>query len=289
MNADFPASQNIAALYDQLSRFIVWMNFLKFRGRIASLTIHKTLHIPPNSQKLYDKNNQAEYLNDVVFQKALPGDHPTVLDAGCGFGGTIFRWYSQKPGKYTGFSLSPYQLNIARQQAEKRRISSQCQFLLKNYEEPIDYKYQIIIAIESLVHASNLERAITNLMQALLPGGKLIVVDDMLVEDMELGDPDLILLKRCWSLSQLGTQEQYSLIFKANRLKLIDQKDYTGQVRITAENKLNRKKAVLQWLLKVIPCKDFRFIVNAYLGGFALEELYRRKKVKYILMIGQKE
>ncbi|OGB67128.1 MAG: hypothetical protein A2Y94_13140 [Caldithrix sp. RBG_13_44_9] len=288
MNADSSTNKSVATLYDQLSRFMVWQNYFQFCRRITSLTIHKTLHIPPGIKNLYDKKNQGEYINDVVLQSALPGDYPIVLDAGCGFGSTIFRWYSKKPGKYVGYSLSPFQVDKARREAARRGISSHCQFFLKSYDDPIAEKYQYIIAIESLIHANDLQQAVTNLVQALLPGGKLIIVDDMAETDLESDDPDLVLLKKSWSLNRLRIQKQYSAAFKTNHLKLTEQRDFTGQVRVSREKKLKRKKAILQFLLKVMPFNDIRFIVDAYLGGFALEELYRRKKVNYILMVGQK-
>jgi SAM-dependent methyltransferase len=268
---------------------MIWQNYIRFRRLITTPTIHKTLNIPPEVRELYDKQQPGEYMNDVVFQTASPGDNPVVLDAGCGFGSTIFRWYSKSPGKYTGYSLSSFQVKKARQEAARRRISEHCQFFLKSYNDPIEEKYQFIIAIESLIHANDLQRAISNLGQALQPGGKLIIVDDMAETDPEWHDPDLDLLKKCWSLSQFRTQQQYLDIFKINQLKLTDQKDFTAQVRVSTAEKLKCKKASLKSLYKILPIKNVRFIINAYLGGFALEELYRRNKVKYILLAGQKE
>ena len=289
MKADSARDRDIAALYDQLSRFMIWQNYIRFRRLITTPTIHKTLNIPPEVRELYDKQQPGEYMNDVVFQTASPGADPVVLDAGCGFGSTIFRWYSRRPGRYTGYSLSPFQVKKARQEAARRNISEQCQFFLKSYNDPIEGKYQFIIAIESLIHAVDLQRAIGNLGQALRTGGKLIIVDDMAETVPELADPDLDLLKKCWSLSQFPTQQQYLDILKINQLKLTVLKDFTAQVRVSTAEKLHHKKALLELLSKILPFKNIQFIFRAYLGGIALEELYRRKKVKYILLAGQKD
>lgn len=289
MKADSSITQDIAALYDHLSRFMVWQNYFWFCQRATSLTIHKTLNIPPELRKLYDKKNQGEYINDVVFQIASPGDNPTVLDAGCGFGSTIFRWYTKQPGKYDGYSLSAFQLEKARQEAARRGISLHCRFFLKSYDDPIEEKYQFIIAVESLIHANDLQQAVTNLVQALLPEGRLIIVDDMAETDLGSDDPDLLLLKKCWSLNQLQTRQQYAAVLKTNQLKLTDQRDFSEQVRVSTAKKLKQKKAILRFLFKMIPFNNIQFIINAYLGGFALEELYRRKKVRYMMLVGQKE
>jgi len=289
MKADSSITQNIAALYDHLSRFMVWQNYFRFQQRATSLPIHKTLQIPPELRKLYDRKNQGEYINDVVFQTVLPGDNPTVLDAGCGFGSTIFRWYNNKPGKYDGYSLSAFQVKNAQQEAARRGISSHCRFFLKSYDDPIEEKYQFIITIESLIHANDLQRAVTNLVQALLPGGKLIIVDEMAESALGSDDPDLQLLRKCWSIDQLRTLQQYLAVLSTNQLKLTDQKNFTEQVRVSSEKKLKRKKALLRFLIKVTPFDSLHYIINAYLGGFALEELYRRKKVNYMLLVGQKE
>lgn len=288
MNDLTDTRQSLSKLYNQLSRFMVWKNFFTRGTRFASLTMHKTLQIPPEKQSLYNQKNQSEYINDLAFESVLLAENFVVLDAGCGFGGTIFRWYSRRPGHYVGFSLSPYQIRIARNQAVKRGISSYCHFFVKNYEDPLTENYHVILSIESLIHASDLCRAMENLTAALVPGGQMIIIEDMAADDLQSDDSDLLLLKKAWRLNQFPRRSDYLALFQKNGLQVVKESDLTEWVKIGQEQGLKSRKRKLQLLQRILPFQNVSLLVNAFMGGLALEELYRRHHARYILLVGQK-
>ncbi len=288
MNNFTDTRQSLSKLYDQLSRFIVWKNLLTHGTRFASLTMHKTLQIPREKQRLYDQKNQSEYINDLAFESVALAENFVVLDAGCGFGGTIFRWYSRRPGHYVGFSLSPYQIRIARYQAVKRGISSHCHFFVKNYEEPITENYHVILSIESLIHAGDLSRSMENLTAGLVPDGQMIIIEDMATDDLQSNDSDLLLLKKAWLINQFPRRTDYLALFQKNGLQLVKESDLTEWVKVGQEQELKNRKRKLQLLQRILPFQNVNLLVNAFMGGIALEELYRRHQARYILLVGQK-
>lgn len=288
MNDFIDTHQSLSKLYDQLSRFMVWKNFLTCGTRFASLTMHKTLQIPPEKQSMYDRKNQSEYINDLAFESVLFAENFVVLDVGCGFGGTIFRWYFRRPGHYVGFSLSPYQIKIARYQALKRGISSHCRFFIKNYEDTITENYHVILSIESLIHAGNLCRAMENLSAALVPNGQMIIIEDMAAEDLQSDDSDLLLLKKAWLLNQFPRQTDYLALFQKNGLHLLKESDLTKWVKVGQEQELKNRIRKLQLLQRILPFQNVNLLVNAFIGGIALEELYRRHQARYKLLVAQK-
>lgn len=289
MNDYTDTRQFLSKLYDQLSRFIVWKNFLTQGSRFASLTMHKTLQIPPEKQSLYDQKSQSEYVNDLAVEAISLAKYINVLDAGCGFGGTIFRCSSRRPGHYVGFSLSPYQIKIARHQAKKRGISSHCHFFVKNYEDPITERYHVILAIESLIHARNLSRAMENLTASLVPDGQLIIIEDMAAEDLPSDDSNLLLLKKSWLLNQFPRQTDYLAHFQRNEMQLVKKIDLTEWVKVGQEHKVKSRKRKLQFLQRILPFQNINLLINAFIGGLALEELYRCHKARYMLLVGQKK
>ena len=110
LQSEMDSENRLSELYDNLSRYSYLLNRLK--GRNPS-TMHKSLRIPEEFQYLYPGKDKSYYLDDLVLKEADLPENPRILDAGCGFGGTIFRWYQQNPGTYHGFTLSKYQQKIA--------------------------------------------------------------------------------------------------------------------------------------------------------------------------------
>src|SRR5918995_5146884 len=92
----------VGELYDWLSRYTRLRNALRLRERDGSLTMHKALRLPADESRAYPARFAALYIDDAALAAAALPPHPRVLDAGCGFGGTIFRWHQRVGGQYDG-------------------------------------------------------------------------------------------------------------------------------------------------------------------------------------------
>jgi len=143
-----PKLNSIAELYDDLSKGTLVQNLLKYGNRFASLNAHKRLKIPAGQRVKYRKYEDAAYLNDLLLNIVELPARPYILDAGCGFGGMIFHWFEKTGGHYDGYTISRVQQRVAEKAAEKRGLSEVCRFYLRDYNDPIEEKYDAILAVE---------------------------------------------------------------------------------------------------------------------------------------------
>jgi cyclopropane fatty-acyl-phospholipid synthase-like methyltransferase len=280
----------IPAFYDWLSRYVQLANWLAYRDRFASFTMHKTLSVPPGVEEGRRRTAGLEYVNDRLLEAAPMPQSPRVLDAGCGFGGTIFRWHNRIGGSYDGLTLSRVQLRVARREARRRGLENDCRFHLQSYDAPIAGTYDAVVAIESLIHSPDLNATIPNLAKSLRPGGLLVMLDDMAEVDLDDEAPDEARLLRIhWGCARYCSQEDYLRALDRARLSVIHEEDLTPRVQPRNAAVLDRLEATYNRLYKVIRLTSARTVLSAYLGGLALERLYLKENVCYRLIVARKE
>jgi len=283
---EYESQAQLSVLYDNLSRYSYFLN--RLRGKYP-LIMHKILKIPDEFSHLYLGKEKYHYLDDLVLREADLPENPRVLDAGCGFGGSIFRWHQRKPGIYHGFTLSKYQQKIALREAQRRGIEQNALFHIQSYSEPIYLKYHSVIAIESLIHSQDLAAVIRNLSQALLPQGKLVIVDDMTLNKSVHQTQEYKLLTNSWLISDLATGEYYSELLSQNGLKITCHLDLTPHLYFSSDQSLQKREKLLSILIRIMPIESIRSFLKTHLGGFALERLYQQGKIKYQMMIAVKQ
>jgi SAM-dependent methyltransferase len=277
-------SELVAEYYNQLSRYVRFTNLLKFGNRYADFTMHKPLNNPEEiSRNPHDINNLTLSMGELPPQ-------PKVLDAGCGFGGTIFHWYKHIGGTYDGLTLSQVQHEIAQRQARHLGIDMDCRFYLKSYDEPPPSTYDTIIAIESLIHSPNLEKSLSSLTNVLKSGGKFIVVDDVVRDDLKLhNDEDKSLVKFHWNIKEVYSEETYHMLFKKNNLRILQEIDLTKWFSLMRYPLLHWIGTLCRSLYIMLPLSTIRSILSSYIGGMALQRLYHRKFLCYKLFVGKLE
>ncbi len=283
--------ETIPDYYDWLSRYVQIANWLAYRDRFASFTMHKTLSVPPQTDAgKQGRSAGLEYVNERLLKATQLPASPRVLDAGCGFGGTIFHWHGQTGGEYDGLTLSRVQLKVARREARRRGIDRVCRFHLRSYDLPIDGSYDAVTAIESLIHAPDLDRTIPNLAHSLRPGGLMIILDDMAKAGIDVEAPsEARLLRIHWGCNPYHTQEDFRRALSRAHLGVIHEEDFTAQVQPRSPAVLDKLEARYERLYQAIPLTSVRTVLSAYLGGLALERLYLKEKVSYRLLIARRE
>jgi SAM-dependent methyltransferase len=279
----------IPAYYDWLSRYVQLANWLAYRDRFASFTMHKQLAVPPQNEGGGARAAGLEHVNDRLLHAAQLPAHPRVLDAGCGFGGTIFHWHRRIGGSYDGLTLSRVQLGVARREARRRGINSDCRFHLQSYDAPVAGEYDAVVAIESLIHSRGLNTTIPNLAASLRPGGLMVILDDMAKGDIDGEAPaEAKALRDHWGCAHYHTQQDYWQALSCAGLEVVYEEDLTPQVQPRDPALLARLGKRYDRLYKTIPLTSARTVLSAYIGGLALEWLYLKAQVCYRLVVARK-
>lgn len=278
--------EQIPDYYDWLSRYVQLANWLCYRDRFAAFTMHKRLAVPAEEDHAGGRTAGVEYVNDHLLEVAGLDPERRVLDAGCGFGGTIFHWQRRIGGRYDGLTLSRVQLTVARREARRRGIADVCRFHLRSYDEPLQRDFDAVVAIESLIHSADLERTIPNLASALRPGGTLLVLDDMATADLDRTRPaEAALLRSHWGCARYPTLQDYRAAVNHAGLTVVHEEDLSPLMRPRLEEVLDRLETRYSFLHRTIPLSPVRTVVSAYLGGIALERLHGSGEVCYRLIV----
>jgi SAM-dependent methyltransferase len=279
---------DISRLYDNLSRYTYFSQWIQQLRRPELLSMHKSLLIPVENQTTADGLKKTEDLDDRVFRLAELPDDASVLDAGCGFGATLFKWQQKKEGSYSGYTNSPYQFNIARRIAQRRGTDKFCRFYLRSFEDKITEKFDAIIVIEALIHATNPEAVLRNFTQALNPGGSLIIVDDMPYHQMTSQNHFYRILQNTWFLPEMRPVDDFLRIISGLGLELVAHQDLTSFVGLAPPEKIESRLKILKMIGGFLPFPSLRLYLNTHRGGYALQKLYGEGAIGYHLIVARK-
>ena len=236
----------------------------------------------------------AAHINDLVAQAAVDalGHSPvSVTDLGCGVGGSLFHLARCWPhSKLTGYTLSLAQVQIAQDLAAQRQLQDQCEIKQGDFTL-IDSapRSELVIAIESHTHLPSLPVFFEAARQHVLPGGIVILVDDMLAGDgSNLTHKDMRLLdafKRGWRMGHVPTVSQVLDQADTSGFEVVEQRDLGEFLRLYQpwDFTLNFIAPPLDWLgLASIP----RFA--NMIGGNALTVCHRRGVMRYMMVVMQR-
>jgi SAM-dependent methyltransferase len=217
------------------------------------------------------------------------GEPVEALDAGCGYGGTVFALHEALGGRWHGVTISRRQMAVGRKLASAKNLGPAVSFALGSYDESQPRSYNLILGIESLIHSVDPARTIGNLARALRPGGTFIVVDDMPVEKFpshRMGD--LERLKTLWRCPVMPSAAQWSAHLAAAGCELIEVRDLSALMRPRSEPEttqaIREVDARRRWRDRL----GLRRIGEAEIGGLILESLHRSGAVGYQLIRARK-
>lgn len=240
----------------------------------AAYPIHKRLNFGENSG-----------LDDVYDWIAKHIDLPTtgnILDAGCGVGYGSFYLCERSDCKSLGISLSEREVAFAKTIAQNKGMENRCQFAVQSYDEKLDQKYDFIIGVESIKHSMQLDHTLTNLINALNPGGKLLVIEDLFLEDTV--NRHSRRLCKDWALKKAFTLADYKKTINKFPELTLSVHDLTPYVTHKSRSRLKFQyltSGLMGSLLSFFKKGDLLQIMR---GGYALEELYWKQQVKYQIL-----
>jgi SAM-dependent methyltransferase len=282
-NARAVQLRKVARYYKWLDRWVRWSRIVRPYSGFDSLTVHRLLDDPETGA------NGPLVLHRLMLKGVELPREPRVLDAGCGYGGTAFDLQPQIGGQWLGLTISPIQLERARAEAERRGLADRIRFALQSYDAPLDRTFDLIVGIESLVHSSDPPSTIGNLARHLAPGGHLVLVDDMPVENVPAEcAADLAEAKRMWRCPEMPTERGWRAALEGAGLEIVRSTDLSKLVyhrpveEMTQLIERDRRRA--RWLA----WSGLRMIPEANVGGLLLERLAVQGAMQYRVLVGWK-
>jgi cyclopropane fatty-acyl-phospholipid synthase-like methyltransferase len=172
-----------------------------------------------------------ENQNALIGELLDPTDRDTLLEAGCGTGGSSL-WLNRRFGcRVWGITLCERQAAIAARYARQREAENRVRFAAMDFTCTAfpDRSFSGVFASESVCHAEQKELFIAEAFRLLEPGGRLVVVDAFLT-DRQLADHDrAVLAGWCegWAVPGLATISGFDAALRAEGFDDVTFRDLT--------------------------------------------------------------
>lgn len=204
-----------------------------------------------------------ENSNRLVGALLQPTPADTILDVGCGVGGSGLSLAKKYGCRVTGITVSERQLRQARHMARREGLGHLAEFQNVDFNRPLPYPDQSFahaFAIESLCNTTDHRATLTELHRVLKPGGRLVILDGFLTRT-DLNPRERKDYRTCltgWAVPRLATREDFSKDLTAAGFANIIWEDRTVQVmpssrRMTAGGYLLSPFTAALAALRVIP------------------------------------
>ncbi len=233
MEATVNLNEKVKAYYDHNTPI-----FVKIGRSSASANIHRAV---------WGKNVKSEveamtYVNARIKEELAQMaeiDKLKVMDLGCGVGAPLFYLHQnvKRNTFYTGISISDVQIKMANKYVENEHQGFNGKFITADFHEIPDMpKQHLIYMIEAFIHASDPTKLIKGIADKLEPGGKLIICDDFLPNQVtSLSEKDKGILtnyKNGWQVGSLLKVSELESLANAQHLKLIQNDDLTTYLNL---------------------------------------------------------
>jgi SAM-dependent methyltransferase len=212
---------------------------------------------------------------DWILERIEPGPVRHALDAGCGVGYGSFRLAQRLGCRVTGISLSEREVANASAAARRLGLSERIEFRRASFDDLPPAAYDLIVAVESLKHSSDLAASLQSMLGSLTPDGQLVIVDDCY--DGRGRAAIERQLEADWELARVYTEPDFLGSLGAARCSVVDLSDGVRH---------KGRWAIALRLLGVALARPFvdassDRALRAFRGGLRLEQLYADGAMTY--------
>lgn len=178
-------------------------------------------------------------MNRVLADLAAIRPGETVLDAGCGIGGSAL-WLAENRGvTVTGISLSPAQVEQARRHARRRRLADRVRFEVADFCRTsfADGSFDVVWGLESVCHALDKSAFVEEAFRLLKPGGRLVCSDGYAMR-REYTDSEWETIRTCldgWQIPNLATPDEFAKYLEKANFAAVRFRDVTVHILPSSE------------------------------------------------------
>lgn len=246
--------------------------FLRFGRERETQTIHRSVW----AEGVATLPEALTYVNGLVGAAVTaaaawrPGHTLQLLDLGCGVGGSLLHLAGATATPFfgVGVTISPTQCRLARQNALSRGMDGRAAFVEADFLQlPLAGGFDLVYAIESLIHAPDYGLALREAARALRPGGALLICDDFLADEPS-GNPEwLTAFRRGWHANSALSLARAIDLAEAAGLRLRLKRNLTSDLRL-----LKLPGIVARLALRVGNALPSRWdFVQGQVGGLGLQ------------------
>ena len=188
----------------------------------------------------------------------------TVLDIGCGFGGSSIYLAKKYKASATGITISPVQVEMARKAATVAQ--SDARFLLMDAES-LDFSqpFDLLWSVESISHYHDRRSFFTNAVKFLKPGGVFALTDWFKKAGLSAAQERKFIepIERGMFID-LETMDDYESHLNASGLQIVQRQDLSRQCAKSWDLALDMIRDKSFWALAAKMGKDFVTNLRAF-------------------------
>jgi len=276
------AHRDINRYYD----FIYFWSQITSRFRAFSKAGAYAIHRPLRDASTGEYSDRV--IHDLIAAAVAGIGEIDALDAGCGYGGTCLDLGRKLGGRWLGITTNARQVRIARRNARAMHVAKSVAFVRQSYDRPLPRTFSLIVGIESLVHSSDPAATIANLAGHLRSGGRFIIVDDMLSEDLSpRQSADAAAFARLWRCPAMPTVTQWMQHLEAAGCNVERKDDLSHLMWPRTEPEMDAEIAAAG-RRRLRDAIGLQMVGDAQVGGLLLERLTVSGGSRYVMLVARK-